>query len=1031
MQGLIILLLIGVVATGVLALSHLEDQLVEVGGASLALAAAEVAGELDHFLFENYTVLKTLASHLGEQAHHADSLSSSLSSIKQSCPDCLWAGIVDKGGRVVAARDLSLGGDDHSWPKWFPTFRATTQPRVEVVDIKDGSLKGVAGKPVLLAVPLVNERGAFSGAVVSLLDPLAMERLVLETSQSMESRVQFSQGGANRLEYQVLTREGFAFLDSDPQQQGRLISQALQTESARLSENREAGYVEEPHWRRHVPVVSGYARTEGFHGFEGLDWIVFVRTDRSLIAAPVVELRWMLGVSLVLLGFPVVGFLLWTSGRLQRDYSRAHQESVDAKQAEQTLSEREERARLIVDTALDALISIDEEGRIVDWNLQAERTFGWMREEAIGHPILAKIIPQHYREIEELGLRRFLATGEAPQLNKLIEVMATRRDGREFPAELTVSPARVRDRFVFTVFLRDITERKQRERRLGLQYAVTRVLSEATTIEAASPRLLQTFCNHLEWELGIFWSVDQQAQALRLVEIWHGRGVGTAEFAAASREHVVNPGVGLPGRVWAQGAPIWIPDVLNDTNFPRAATAAKAGLRSAFAFPVRVGDTVLGVLEFFSHDIRQPDEDLLQMVVDIGVKVGQFVERKRAEGALRDTEEQLRQSQKMEAIGRLAGGVAHDFNNLLTVITGYTQLLLNQLGPNDRMRYEIEEIKKAGSRAGALTGQLLAFSRRQAISPQALNLNTIVSNMEGMLRRLLGEDIIDLATVQAPDLGMIKADPSQLEQVVMNLAVNACDAMPQGGKLTIELANATVAPDATQRPGSVEPGSYVLLTMTDTGCGMSEETLSHLFEPFFTTKDKGKGTGLGLSTVYGIVKQNDGHISVESQAGQGSTFKIYFPRVDAQEVKAEKGSEQHVGHKTGETILVIEDEPGVRSLVREMLKQRGYTVLEARDGINAQVVSKGHFGPIDLLLTDVVMPQKSGPEAAKELLSDRPDMKVLYMSGYPDHPVFSHGPLDKGKLLLQKPFTPETLVLKVREILDMPTEDFKNCHLVS
>jgi len=485
----------------------------------------------------------------------------------------------------------------------------------------------------------------------------------------------------------------------------------------------------------------------------------------------------------------------------------------------------------------------------------------------------------------------------------------------------------------------------------------------------------------------------------------------------ATWQQTFKPGVGLPGRIWDSGQPVWIRDVTVEDNFVRAAVAGKAGLHGAFGFPIRVAGDVEGVVEFFSRQVREPDDELLNMVADIGLKIGQFGERTRAEDALHLTEAQLRQSQKMEAVGRLAGGVAHDFNNLLTVIRGYSELILSRLAQGDPTQREMEEVKKAADRAAGLTGQLLSFSRRQFVSAKVVDLNAVIMNMDGMLRRLLGEDIIELCADLDPQLSSIKADPGQIEQVVMNLAVNARDAMPTGGRLTIETRNVTVDKGPPREPIVLDEGHYVMLAVRDTGHGMSEETQSHLFEPFFTTKEKGKGTGLGLSTVYGIVKQSGGTIGVESRQGRGTAFKIFFPRVDEAARKTEAAGATESRAHGRETILLVEDEPAVRGLVHEALRLHGYNVLVARHGIEALLTGAKHMGPIHLLLTDVVMPQMSGPEVAEKLTTVRPEIKVLYMSGYPDHPVFSQG-VKRETAFLQKPFTPNILTQKVREVLD-------------
>jgi PAS domain S-box-containing protein len=378
-------------------------------------------------------------------------------------------------------------------------------------------------------------------------------------------------------------------------------------------------------------------------------------------------------------------------------------------------------------------------------------------------------------------------------------------------------------------------------------------------------------------------------------------------------------------------------------------------------------------------------------------------------------EDQLRQAQKMESIGRLAGGVAHDFNNILTVIIGNAELLSMSLGKDNPLQGRVEEISKGGERAASLTRQLLAFSRRQVLQPQVLDLNGVIPNMDKMLRRLIGEDI-DLETVLAPDLGRVEADPGQIEQVTMNLAVNARDAMPTGGKLTIETANVDLDETYAHKHVAVKPGPYIMMAISDTGKGMDEETRSNIFEPFFTTKEKGRGTGLGLSTVYGIVKQSGGNIWVYSEPEKGATFKIYLPRVEKVAETAEKVKVTAEALTGSEAIMVVEDDDMVRDMAKSILQQYGYSILDAQDGKEAIRVSEKFEGPIHLMLTDVVMPGMSGRVLAEKLAVQRPKMKVLYMSGYTDNAIVRHGVLDKEVIFIQKPFTVEALAQKVREV---------------
>lgn len=391
--------------------------------------------------------------------------------------------------------------------------------------------------------------------------------------------------------------------------------------------------------------------------------------------------------------------------------------------------------------------------------------------------------------------------------------------------------------------------------------------------------------------------------------------------------------------------------------------------------------------------------------------------RKAAEAALRLSEAQLRQAQKLEAVGRLAGGVAHDFNNILTVIAGHSELLLRQLGADDPRRKSAAQIEKSADFAAALTRQLLTFSRKQVIEPQVLNPNTVVLDVERMLRRLIGEDI-EFCTVLDPAAGNIKADPGQIEQVIMNLAVNARDAMPAGGKLTVTTANTSLDENYLKNFPDLSPGDYVMLAVTDTGTGMSEEVKAHLFEPFFTTKPAGKGTGLGLATCFGIVKQNTGHINLYSELGRGTTFKIYFPRVQSALEPARVRSQPAAVAGGRETVLVVEDEPAVLELAAFALREKGYTVFEAVNGEEGLRVVRQHEGKIDLVLTDVIMPVMGGKEMADHLQNSHPDTKVLFTSGYTEDAIGHHGVLRPGIVFLQKPYITTTLARKVREVLD-------------
>ncbi len=1008
---LVLVMVAVALAIAAMALHVLETRLVATTGESLRLAATWISDQVDRLVFERSADVELMARALSDQARRSEDVNQYLRWMKTQYPVYLWLGVVDEHGRLVASTAPGMAGREYARSGWFRAARERHEPVVGNAE-SDDSVGGA--EAIVFSAPILAPTGEFRGAVAAQVGLAALEEIAAKTVMAL----QVGDGRLGQIEYQFLNARGEAFIDSDLSYKGRVNLRRLGLPSVRLSESGGSGYVEEEHLRRRVPVVTGYARMRGKKDGGGPQWTVLLRVDRDRILGPIRRLCWTLGGAGLAVWLPMVGLLLWATRRLRTECEQARRESEWARAAETALLQSLERNRVIVDTALDAVITTDAGGVITDWNAQASHLFGWTREEAVGRRLSATIFPERERAAHEQELEQFLSTGESRFLNRRVEVTACHRDGHEFPVELAIAPAQVGNATIFSAFVRDITARKRADRRLASQYAVTRVLSECRALTDAAPKILQALCENLEWEVGVLWQVDRTADELRCLDLWVSPALPTDEFVTATVPYTFKRGVGLPGRVWAAGDAVWIADVLADANFPLALSAQAVGLHGAFGFPVRVGGEVEAVVELYSRQVRELDEELLKMAADLGLKIGQFVERSRTQEALRQAEAQLRQSQKMEAIGRLAGGVAHDFNNLLTVIRGYSDLILARLPPTEPLRKDVEEVKKAADRAASLTAQLLAFSRRQFVSPKLVDLNVVVSGMATMLRRLIGEDLIQLCTVLDPQAGLIKADPGQIEQVVMNLAVNAHDAMPTGGTLTIETRSVQIAESPGRDAQSVAPGSYVMLAVRDTGCGMDEETQSHLFEPFFTTKEKGKGTGLGLSTVYGIVKQCGGHITVESKLGYGTTFTILFPRADETAETTEAGAMASGESRGKETVLLVEDEPGVRGLVHNILKLHGYTVLEARHGIEALLTGAQYMGPIHLLLTDVVMPQMSGPEVAERLAAVRPGLKVLYMSGYPDHPIFSRTGVTAHAAFLLKPFTPNALARKVREVLD-------------
>lgn len=555
-------------------------------------------------------------------------------------------------------------------------------------------------------------------------------------------------------------------------------------------------------------------------------------------------------------------------------------------------------------------------------------------------------------------------------------------------------------------------ERKRAEQKLNVEYAISRILAESPSWEQAIREVLQTLCGILNWDAGSFWMMDHRAGVLRCGELWSASEIQADEFKKSSQQTTFARGIGLPGRVWECGKPAWVRDVVQDANFPRAAVTKKAGLHGAFAFPVLIGNGVGGVIEFFSREIRELDEDLLQSFANVGNQLGQFFERKRVEG-------HLLQSQKMETVGKLAGGIAHEFNSIMTAIIGQSELLLDDLPPGNPLAKNATEINKAAGRAATLTRQLLAFGRKQILQPEILGLNAVIVGMENMLLHLMGRSV-EVCFNPAAGLKSVKADAGQIEQVVVNIAMNAADAMPNGGKLTIETANVTLDADYVSRFPELKAGEYTMLAIGDTGAGMGDEVKARVFEPFFTTKGVGKGTGLGLATCHGIIKQSGGHIAVYSELGRGTTFKIYLPQVESEMKPPAQPKPPSDLQRGTETILLVEDDPSLREMAATLLERWGYTVLAAANGVEAMsLVHQQGRGHIDLLFTDVVMPQMSGNELSDRIHALHPQTKILFTSAYTESVIVHQGVLNPGVALLQKPFTPSALAHKVREILDV------------
>jgi PAS domain S-box-containing protein len=687
---------------------------------------------------------------------------------------------------------------------------------------------------------------------------------------------------------------------------------------------------------------------------------------------------------------------------------------TDRKRADEALRQSEERYRsLFASNPLPMWVYDLETLSFLEVNDAAVLRYGYSREEFLSMTL------KDIRSSEDIPALLVSVSQHGGGLTEAGVWTHRKKDGQNIDVEITSHALIFEGRRAELALPYDVTERRRNEQmqvRRAAHLALRADVSAALATSDTPLRNILELCteaivNDLGAAFARIWTLNKEENVL---ELQASAGIYTHIDGPDARVAV---GTYKIGRIAEQRRPHISNEVQTDPEVSDQEWAVREGMIAFAGYPLLVEDRLVGVMAMFARQKLADDSlDVLASVADI---ISQGIARRRLEEALHASEEQLRQSQKLEAIGQLAGGIAHDFNNLLTVITGYSELTIRRLPTEDPLRQNIEEVKKAGDRAAGLTRQLLAFSRRQVLQPKVLNLNGVVSELEKMLRRLIGEDI-GLWPVLESDLGSVKADPGQIEQIIMNLAVNARDAMPLGGKLTIETANVYLDEDYAKKHIAVIPGPYVMLAVSDAGTGMDSRTRARIFEPFFTTKDAGKGTGLGLSTVYGIVKQSGGNIWVYSEVGQGTTFKVYLPRVDEGAEEYSRRSESEETFEGAETILVAEDEEMVRKLAVQVLVMHGYQVLEAANGGAALLICERHKEPIHLLITDVIMPEMSGRELADRLAQLRPEMKVLYMSGYTDNAIVHQGVLDEGANFIQKPFPTNALSRKVREVLDAP-----------
>jgi PAS domain S-box-containing protein len=636
----------------------------------------------------------------------------------------------------------------------------------------------------------------------------------------------------------------------------------------------------------------------------------------------------------------------------------------------------------LLETLPDAIVAVDQNGIIIQVNSQAQELFGYNRGEMIGQKVEI-LVPDSYRGQHHNHRAHFTRTPKTRRMGADLDLYGRRRNGSEFPVEISLSPVTTEDGMIVLSAIRDISDRK----RMAEELRRTSEELHRRTVEQLG-----------EYRARLVSIVDSSEDAILskdlngIITSWNR---GAEHIYGYKSEEAIGKHISLLA--------------LSDGTGEISEILGKIARGETIDHHESVRVTKDGRHLNVSISVS-PLRDASDKIVGASVIARDITAQKRTEG-------QLRQAQKMEAIGRLAGGVAHDFNNILGIINACTEFLRDRIDPAAEPSLYVENIKKASERGRSLTKQLLAFSRTSAVQPIVLDLNERLRDISKLLRPLLGDDV-EILVVPRSSSAVVEADPGQLDQIVVNLAVNARDAMPHGGKFILETGAVRFDEGFAERNEAMQPGKYVLLAVSDTGHGMDEETMSRIFEPFFTTKGLGKGTGLGLATVYGIVKQSAGHILVYSEPGHGTTFKIYLPSADHKIGLGSKTEVETVGPKRqGTTILLVEDDEIMRSLTRQLLQEHGYTVVEADDGKSALEWAESHPQPVDLLLTDVVMKRMSGPELVERLHASRPALKIVYMSGYTGELIAEREMLQRGITLLEKPFSRTALLNTIHATL--------------